>query len=406
MKNKIKVIIAFIILLCSNTGKLLAQSLKAGGNASLKSIADTSNPGKQAQNIIRTANDLKSGNWQDVLSSFLQLSASDLTGASKALNFKSTLFALKAKADSSLLIDTNYVKQKFARNFQFDFSLHLDSTYKFTGFQGGFTWAIINKRDSSVVSFVHTLIDSLYLLSVTDLHFAFKAFQKSMEISPDTIDPKKLSLFKSITQKIEDAAVSGPFVLSSFFPVEFQPFLKPFVEKGFDERLGKADSLYKLKLEELRRKPLLTLSVNSTFKNQQQAFNNGDAQLIFLQGVDKKRSSTEIDLRAYANIRDTTVVAKERRADVKLSAGINFSLFQGKSHKSVFEFKPYLEFKNIITSPIGAEKKNVFTANADVRLRITDKLWLPVTIKYDFNKKNFLGFLNIAFNFNSFKKQL
>ena len=48
----------------------------------LKSIiADTS---KQAKTLIRTLNDLKSGNWQDVLTSFFQIGISDLSGSNRA----------------------------------------------------------------------------------------------------------------------------------------------------------------------------------------------------------------------------------------------------------------------------------------------------------------------------------
>ena len=49
------------------------------------------------------------------------------------------------------------------------------------------------------------------------------------------------------------------------------------------------------------------------------------------------------------------------------------------------------------------EKKDVFTANADIRIRIIENLWIPLTVKYDLNKKNFLGFLNVALNFNALK---
>lgn len=402
MKTNLKIIL-LVICLFAFTKSSFSQANK---NASVTGIADSANQKKQAENILRTANDLKSGNWQDVLSSFLQLSVSDLTGTNKSLNFKSTLFALKAKADTTLWVDKKYVSEKFARNFQFDFSLKLDSSYRFNGFQGGFTWAIINKRDSSVFSLVNSLADSLYLVSANYLQLAFISFQQSIT-DPITgqIKADKLQLFKDIKQKFEDAYSKAISVSSKLFPPEFQIFLAPYVKKGYDDNVKRADSMLNIELDKLRTKPLLTLSVNSTFKNDQQAFNNGDAQFVYLQGIKTKKSITELDIRLSGNIRDTVIVSKERRADAQLSAGINFSLFQGNSQKSFFEFKPYLEYKSVLTRLIGSEKKNLFSANADLRLRLTDNLWLPFTIKYDFNKKNFLGFLNIAFNFNAFKNK-
>ena len=50
-------------------------------------------------------------------------------------------------------------------------------------------------------------------------------------------------------------------------------------------------------------------------------------------------------------------------------------------------------------------KKDKFMANADLRLRIFENFWLPLTIKYDLDKGKFLGFLDIEFNFDAFKKQ-
>lgn len=370
------------------------------GQAEIESIADSASSKKQAENIIRTSNDLKTGNWQDVLSSFLQLSISDLTGTNKALNFKSTLFALKLKADSSLLIDKKYINQKFARNFQFDLSLKLDSNYKFTGFQSGFTWALINKRDSTIFSLVNTLTDSLYLIVQTDLQNAFHNFQLSLSDSAGNIKPQNMELFNKVKTELENNTDANGLTKMNLLPKELQPFLK----ENYDKNLQKADSLFNEKLEELRGKPLLTLSANSTFKNNEQAFNNGEAQLIYLQGIKSKTTNTELDLRSSISVKDTTVITTTRRTRFKSSAGINFSLIHSKDQKSIFELKPYFEYQNILTNPIADEKKEIFSANADLRLRILNNLWLPLTITYDLKRGKFLGFLNVAFNFDAFKK--
>jgi hypothetical protein len=395
--SRIVLVVSFFLL---EKNHLFAQA-KNKSDLNTTNIADSANPKKQSENIIRTANDLKTGNWQDVLSSFLQLSFSDLTGSNKALNFKTTLLALKVKADSSLLIDSNYKRQQFARNFQFDLSLNLDSQYKFKGFQAGFTLAIINKRDSTVLSLVHTLVDSLFLVGQTELQNAFIAFQESVSDSTHHIRADKKQLFAAVKQKMQDNLRLSGFTETKDFPAEFKPFLK----KSYDDNIRKANDLFNIELAKLRTKPLLTLSVNSTFKNDQQAFHNGQAQLIFLQGIKTARSSTEIDLRVSANVRDTLLITTQRRADFKASGGINFSLIKTNTQKSILEFKPYFEYFALITTAIGDERKTKFSANADFRLRITDNLWLPLTITYDWNQKNFLGFLNVDFNFTAFKKQ-
>ena len=59
---------------------------------------------KESETLTRGVNDLKTGNWQDVLTSFFQLAVADLTGDNKSLSFKARLYALKLKADSTLLL--------------------------------------------------------------------------------------------------------------------------------------------------------------------------------------------------------------------------------------------------------------------------------------------------------------
>jgi hypothetical protein len=41
----------------------------------------------------------------------------------------------------------------------------------------------------------------------------------------------------------------------------------------------------------------------------------------------------------------------------------------------------------------------MFSANAEIRLRVAEDLWIPFVIKYDIKNSNFLGFLNITYNF-------
>lgn len=397
MRHKIIQLTFFILLIFSGN---LAYAQSTGAKVDVKKDAKAASEKKEATDIIRTATDLKSGNWQDVLTSFFQFSISDLTGDSKALKFKTTLFGIKVKADSSILLDKKYVKEKFARNFQFDFSLKLDSQYKFKGFQTGFTWALVNKRDSTVFSLANTAIDTFYMVAQEELQDAFMRFKESLSDDSNHVKVANLALFKKVKILIDTALAQQGFSNTKSYPQEFQPFLTEVYEKN----IVKANKLFNDELEKLRRKPLLTLSVNSTFKNEQKAFKNGDMQVVYLQGIKLTHSTTELDFRAGASIDDTLVAAiTKQRFMFKASAGINFSLFRGSAQKSIFEFKPYFEYQSILSSLIRNEKRDVFTANADIRIRIMENLWIPLTVKYDLNKKNFLGFLNVALNFNALK---
>ena len=389
-----KLLIFFVAL--SFPVLLNAQSDTKNNNPDIKTLSGEKSGNKKE--TIRTVNDLKTGNWQDVLTSFFQLGISDLTGSNKALNFKANLFALKVKADSNLLIDRYYKKQKFARNFQFDFALKLDSSYKFKGFNSGFTWAVINKRDSSVFSFINTATDDYYNKAQVAIADALDNFTRSLNDAGDTIPAKNLELHRKVKAKIDEIKEKSYFVPAEKFPNEFIPF----ISKEYDKNLKEAEKGFNEGMEKLRTKPLMTLSVNTSFENKERTFNNGTAQLIYLQGIKSKRAKTEIDIRAFASIKDTTVIKTQRRSIFNSTVGINFTLLQVDG-KSIIEFKPHMEYNAILSKPYASEEKSVFLANADLRLRIFDNFWLPLTIKYDIENSNFLGFLDIAVNMDILK---
>lgn len=384
-----------ILLTCT---AMLFSVADVHSQVSLKSVANA-DAARQSEKLVRTVNDLKTGNWQSILSNFLQLAFKDIAGNNKSLSFKASLFAIKAKADSNLLLDRNYVRQKFARNFQFDFALKLDTGYRFKGMQAGFTWAIINKRDSSVVSFANTELDKYYSAAQESLAVAALKFRRSLIISGDTVPASKKKLYNEVMDKIRKVLDEKGFVAKSEYPAEFQAFL----DDSFNTNLETADKLFAKEMAKLRTAPLLTLSVNSTFQNKDRAFSNGGAGLVYLQGIKTKRTKTEMDIRAAVDIRDTLVVTTQRRSRFNASAGINFALLENKDGQSLIEFKPHLEYNSILTKPIGTEKRNVFMANADLRIRVFQNFWLPLTIKYDVEKGRFFGFLDIEFNFNAFK---
>ncbi len=393
---KPKVLTAIAILLFS----IGMRAQTATTDASLKEVGNT-NSKKQSENILRTVNDLKTGNWQDVLSSFLQLSFSDLTGEKKAVSFKANLFALKVKADSNLLLSDNYVKQKFSRNFQFDFFLNLDTLYKFKGFRAGFSWAIVNKRDSSVVSYANTELDRYFSNAQRELSIAANAYRESL------LDDKRKLSAENAAKVIEVRAKTNKILEDNFFVAkdEYPSEIQNFLDDTYITNFEKADSLFKDKLERLRLKPLLTLSLNSTFQNKEKAFSNGSAQIVYLQGFKTFQTKTEFDIRSSLTIKDTLVVSTDRRTEFNSSAGINFTLLESKKGKTIIVFKPYFEYKSILTKLYSAEKKEKFMANADLRFRILENFWLPLTIKYDLEKGKFLGFLDIELNFSAFKKQ-
>ena len=81
-----------------------------------------------------TADSLASGNYKDVLTSFFQLAFDKLTGKNKELKFSSNPYAIMLRANPELAIDSAYIRHKVLRNLNFNFSLKLDTSYKFNAF--------------------------------------------------------------------------------------------------------------------------------------------------------------------------------------------------------------------------------------------------------------------------------
>lgn len=397
---------ALILLLFVCSSQAYAQNLK-------QITAKDSTKAGQSKSLIRTANDLKSGNWQDVLTSFFQLAASDITGKDHSLNFKANLFAIKIKADPTLLIDTNYVRQKFARNFQFDFSVKLDSSFHLNGFKGGFTWAILNKRDSTVVQFINNTSLQFYrqlekmlvslrlsLLNQSGPHIGeFKSADDSLRYQ---------RVHDALADALANAVENSTFVSSQVFASELKKNLQDTIRtnalKELDRLYHEQDSVLKGFLKKVAMQPLLSLSGNADFGTQKGLPNGGGASLVYLQGLSYTSGfRMESDARANVDIKDTMVNSKSTtRSVLDVTGGFNISWVI--NNKSIFEFKPFIEYRSILQGKTDNERKETFYASGELRVRITDELWIPLTVKYDVKKANFLGFLNVSINMNAFKK--
>ncbi|HEV7779614.1 MAG TPA: hypothetical protein VGO58_00030 [Chitinophagaceae bacterium] len=398
MKKK-SILALLILLLFFSVNKLHSQTKQQTAEAVAKESTE------QAKTLVRTENDLKTGNWQDVLASFFQLGLSDIAGKNRSLEFKANLFALKAKADSTLLVDTNYLKQNFARNFQFEFALKLDSQYRFNGLKAGFKIAIVNRRDTTVLNLLNTAADSLFKVSMTRLQFVLAGFEESLRKNDDenNFKTEKDSLLYLKTEALVKAQVEADRFNSKVLPKEFLQFANiDSIERNFT----RFDSLYTAALSKTRKSPLLTFALNGTFLDQPGFFSEGKAELVYLLGVTKKGRNLELDLRANIALVDTVINTIKDRIEFNATGGCNWAIITASNNvnKSLVEFKPHFEYTSILRGVYPGEKKEKFLANAELRIRVMDNLWIPLTLKYDLKDNNFLGFLKVALNMNAFKK--
>lgn len=343
---------------------------------------------------LKKAEQLKSGNSKDVLFSFFQLGANDLTSTTKSLSFNSTLFALKLKSNPELLKDKWVANETFSRNLQFNFKLNLDSAYKFKGFTGGLTYAIVNQRDHQLALF--TKLHIAKKTNIEAMHTAYanllKDAAKKLMLANDISAENKKEQLAAFNYSIDYLERTG---LTDSIP---ESILNTFEDKGKNLQLQRAE-LLKMRDEAYKmidKGWLWTISANGT-TDQLNRFNAGALSTVILKG-----SNPELDIRGTLSYVDTLVTRKISRVKLSSTAGLNFILLKSETG-NLIEFKPYLAHELILKNPVADEKKNVFLASADLRIRITQNLWLPFTLKYDLERNNFLGFLNISLNLNPFK---
>lgn len=350
---------------------------------------------EQFRNITENS---KSGNYKEILSSIFQLGTTNITSDEKSIEFNSTLLGIKSIFNSKILIDTNFVKEKFSRNFQFNAKLNLDEQFKYKGFTGGITYALINKRDKDVADFTET-----------ELALKFEFLKDEMtKIQNDLVReiPKNDINFSDKIDSINTATsilINKEFDKINKSNIYFDKIITEFERRNESSKLkDHIDEFHELRknaYSEIEKKPLWTISLlgtsNDKGNNQKVSFGS-----IFLKGF----KHLELDIRTKLIYSDTLIETSLKRIESKSSAGINYKMYK-RNEQSVFEVKLYMEYNSVLKNLFIDEKKDTFLASSDLRLRVTDDVWIPLTIKYDIENSNFLGFLNITYNFGNFKEK-
>jgi hypothetical protein len=356
-----------------------------------------------AKNTLRTAASLKSGTSQDVLTSFFKLGYADIRDGHE-FKFNSSLFAVRAKTDSTLWIDTAYSHQVFARNFTFGFTYGADTDYKFKSGSLDLRYALINKRDKDLFSFGPSYVvigfmrtNKRLLDSAANIYFTrhrdrvltegklignFYAFTKDAENRTpiDKIPAEYLQIL--------DALKKLPQFQAAKDPLHFRDSLK---------------TMYAALAELMAKRPLWTIGCR-LFTSSSNVISKANFNTEYLKGMTNPRGSmgVELDLKANWNIYDSTVVKTlHHRNTFAASAGINWIIYKNPdTQKSYVEFKPSLSYERTFSGKYDGEKEGGFAGDGVLRFRITDDLWLPIEIKYDRASGKVLGFLNITTNFD------
>ncbi|URC12474.1 hypothetical protein [Flavobacterium sp. B183] len=351
---------------------------------------------EEVQRFREATDNSKSGNYKEVLSNLFQLGTSNLTGPNKSVEFNSTLYGIKSIFWDNITTDTVFSKQKFSRNFEFNTKLNFDEQFNYKGFSGGITYALINERDKDVANFKDTelyknlqfLNNELSEIQIVLVNELIKTGDAELSAKIEAINIATSILINKEFDKIEELSKSNPYfgeILTEFENRNKSIKLKDYITKIHELR----DKEY----SDLEKKALWTVSLNGTTNdkgnNKKLTFGT-----VFLQGF----KNLELDIRSNLIYSDTLIEKSVQRLELRNSAGLNYKMFK-RNEQSVFEIKLYMEYNSILKNKLADEKRNTFLASSDFRIRVTKDIWIPLTIKYDIEKSNFLGFLNITYNF-------
>ena len=355
---------------------------------------------KTTRQLIRTAADLKTGKSQDVLASFFQLALEDITGSEKTLRFQSSLFAIRAKTDSTLLVDTSFLRQTHARNFVFSIAPSLDTGFHFISNTIGLKYALVNNRDKAIFNF--TLPDENEWINIQRSLLNEYAQQLALGVG----DPKYMLArnFFADRNDEEEKRTSWRNV-----PAAFKKMLVAALANSRTFRFSTPESFRDtLSLEYARlaryveNRSLWTLA--SAITNERSGrFSSFSLATEFLKGMMKNNSRMNLELNLTGRFTWEKDSSRGHQAGRQLFSGAvggNWIIIKNRRSQSLLELKMALAWEQVIRGKYEKEKRSVLTGLGTVRLRITNEWWIPIDFRYDPLSGNVFGFLSVKTNFD------
>lgn len=365
--------------------------------------------GQKISTPLITADSLAGGNYKDVFKSFFQLAFNKLTGPKKEIQFTSNPFALMAKANPKLLVDTNYIKYTALRNINFAFSVNLDSSYRFNGFSSGIKYAIINKRDYT--------ISRAFVIEAFNANKEYGQLARALAAyATANYSGDQLTRFVDQVNKLLAGKLTFDKIDKSL-QEEIKRYAKEQSSVYFlnlitndpkvDFKKASQQSFDKIK-KTFENKLLLTIGLSDTTYKDQFFFSNILLKTELLKGMGnaKPGSNWEFNIQAAVNFLDDTLSGGRdlKRTILNFEPGINWVIRNKANEQSFLEFKCSGSYNHNFTRLYVKEKRDSITFNATLRIRIINDVWIPLEIKYDPKSGNVFGFLNVRANFTGLGK--
>ncbi|QNA46048.1 hypothetical protein [Lacibacter sediminis] len=370
--------------------------------------------GKKVSAIV---NSQKTANSKDILSTFFRASIDDLLGDDRKFSLNSTFFGLDSVFRKKGK-EISYSKERRLRQTSFNIGLEGDSLSSITKISGGFTFTIMNKKDITLKKIKsvdkNALVKSAFILA--DIKTEILAYiAKKYPAKFNDVDT-----LKDINLSWTNASANNDF--SSLHPLIVEALLSPGLAASAvksDASLGiseddveltvisllkgknTARDLYDAIGEKYSRKPLWTFSPTVVYDR-----NNRQGEYFFASeftvgiGKDLSKKPWEIEVKSAFKITNDTATKKVNydSKPFSISLGANKVLIENETKEPKMEFKFFTQYDYQFGKVQVGEKPGIFSLNTTLRINIFKSLWLPLTVKYDVENGNFLGFLAVTAN--------
>jgi len=167
-----------------------------------------------------------------------------------------------------------------------------------------------------------------------------------------------------------------------------------------------ADSIYKDFKDNFNKNLLWTVGVTDTTYKNQFVFSNIVFGSDLVKGLNKystAKNELELNIHSHLQLVDDTLKAGRdlKRAVFNFEPGVNLAFKTKFSKKSYLEIKFSGSWYHNFSYLYANEERDRIMANATVRLRVFNDIWIPIDIKYDPKNGNLLGFVNVRANFKA-----
>jgi hypothetical protein len=355
------------------------------------------------QTAINNIEKGRTGNFKDAFYNIIQLTTKNLTEDEKSLELNTTLFKIMYNADLEEVKDLTINKSYFLRNFQINAKVNLDENYKYNGFSGGFTYAVVNKRDKATINLAKTLYGTSREIFMTQ----FAQIQSTLATGLQDGSPELDMLNEASDNILNDNLEELDDTKNPYYKLINEEFAKvtsnlknpdgtPLNTDDISSFINTLSQLRKSEMDKIDGKALWTIAADGS-TNTDGKFNKCSVSSVYLKGIDK--SGDQIDVRGTFTYDDDTLVNMPRTT-FNGKAGLNFVLLKNRVDEvSCFEVKALGEYTKVYKNVLPDEDDEIITANAEFRIRLAKDFWIPITVKYDIENANLLGFLNLTYNF-------